>query len=549
MTFPNASVAMASTILDEFSRHGIRHIVIAPGSRSAALTMTAVAMGFDVDVHLDERSAGFFALGLGRIGKVVPVITTSGTAVANLLPAVAEADLSNTPLLVVSADRPTELRESGANQTMDQVGIFGSRSRWEFDPGAAEDDPDQPRLWRSMVSRAVATALGGAGLPGPVHLNLPFREPLVPSSDDGRVVTQPFRSDTEGRADGATWSEMGAQDRPRIARDGAPSRTLVLIGDTGIPIDIDLEGVAFVAEPHSGHRSDDALTGLHYLATHPSAAALKPERVITVGRVGLSRPLSTWLADVETTIIDPTGRWVEHAEHESRVGSVSVPTASEEWIAGLRAAGDVVQSAVSAEIDSWRELSEPRIARDTARAVKTADAQMVVASSMPIRDLDLFADTAQLLVHANRGVSGIDGFVSTTLGVARGSDRPVVALAGDLSMLHDSNGFLMAERPDCVFVVINNDGGGIFSFLPQAQYPDSFERLFGTPHGRSFRDLAELHSLEHSYVDDPSRIEALIDAAAGTSGPVIIEAVTDRDKNIVHHSRLTEAAHHALDDL
>ena len=548
MTLPNASVAMATTILDELDRHGIRHVVIAPGSRSAALSMTALAMGFEVDVHLDERSAAFFALGLGRVGRIAPVITTSGTAVANLLPAVAEADLSNTPLIVVSADRPPELRERGANQTMDQAGIFGSRTRWAFDPGPAEDTPEQVRLWRSMTSDAIARARGADGRPGPVHLNLPFREPLVPSSDDGRVATQPFRTPIEGRPGGAAWSEVSLPEAPRLPRSGEVGRTLVLIGDTGVPVEIDLDGVAYVAEPHSGHRGSGSLTALHYLATHASAEAFLPDRVIAIGRVGLSRQLSAWLADVPTLVIDPTGRWSGIATSDAGVGlQAGLPTADPTWLDELRAADEAIGAAVTIEMDGWSELSEPRIVRDTARAAADHHSPLVVASSMPIRDLNLFAVGVQNDVYANRGVSGIDGFVSTALGIAQGSETPVVALAGDLSMLHDSNGFLLEERPDCVFVVINNDGGGIFSFLPQAGYPGSFEKLFGTPHGRSFADLASLHGLTHIMLSDPAETTSLVRSALTESGISLIEATTERASNVLHHDRLTLAAHRALD--
>lgn len=546
MTVANASVAMATTILDELDRHGIRHVVITPGSRSAALSMTALALGFEVDVHLDERSAAFHALGLGRVGRIAPVITTSGTAVANLFPAVAEADLSNTPLIVLSADRPPELKYRGANQTMDQMGIFGSRTRWAFDPGPAEDTPEQVRTWRSMTSRAVAVALGGDGLPGPVHLNLPFREPLVPSSNDGRVSTTPFATPIEGRPDGAPWTEPSLPRRPRLLRSGDGDRTLVLIGDTGVPVEIDLDGVAFVAEPHSGHRGSTSLSGLHYLATHDSADAYTPDRVITIGRVGLSRPLSTWLDRVETRVIDPTGRWSDASAHDTSTG---VPAADPAWLDSLQTADAAIRGGLAEEMDSWTELSEPRIVRDTARAAADVQAHLVVASSMPIRDLNLFADVADTGVYANRGVSGIDGFVSTALGVAQGSESPVVALAGDLSMLHDSNGFLLAERPDCVFVVMNNDGGGIFSFLPQAQYRDSFERLFGTPHGRSFADLAALHGLGHVAITRPSDTTAMVAEALETPGINLVVATTNRTNNVDHHSRLTRAAHEALDAL
>jgi 2-succinyl-5-enolpyruvyl-6-hydroxy-3-cyclohexene-1-carboxylate synthase len=538
---------MAAVVLDELRRNAVEHIVIAPGSRSAAMSMTALTMGFDVHVEIDERSAGFFALGLGAHGSPAAIVTTSGTAVANLLPAVVEADLANRPLIVLSADRPPELRDRGANQTIEQHGIFGGRVRWEFDPGPAEDRPGSNALWRSMTCRAVASARGlYGGMPGPVHLNLPFREPLVPATDDGRTSAEPFGSTTAGRPDGAPWSEAGESLRRHVARSDAPERSLVVIGDTSGELDVDLEGVAFVAEPHSNKRSSEALTALHYVATHPRRERLMPAAVITVGRVGLSRQLGNWLSGLPTTVIDPSGRWLDpsaSATHVTRHGSV--PVADPEWLEHLHEVDREVRRAVNAEMDGWADMSEPRIARDAARAARRR--RLVVASSMPIRDLDLYMDAEVESVMSNRGASGIDGFVSTALGVASTRGAPVVALSGDLSMLHDSNGFLLADRPDCVFVVVDNDGGGIFSFLPQADYPDGFETVFGTPHGRSFERLAELHGLGVREVAQPADLEAAIEAAAAEPGVSLVVARTDRTVNVARHRRLTEVAHEAID--
>jgi 2-succinyl-5-enolpyruvyl-6-hydroxy-3-cyclohexene-1-carboxylate synthase len=509
--------------------------------------MSALSMGFDVHTEIDERSAGFFALGLGIAGVPAALVTTSGTAVANLLPAVVEADLSNRPLIVMSADRPPELRDRGANQTIEQTGIFGRRVRWEFDPGPAEDRPGSNDAWRSAVCRAVAASRGMHGdRPGPVHLNLPFREPLVPATDDGRTAASPFVSTTEGRPDGAPWSAFGNGERWSIGRSADPERTLVVIGDTSGHVGLDVGGVAFVAEPHSNRRSPEAMTGLHYLATHPSSHRLRPDRVITIGRVGLSRQLGIWLRDVSATSIDPSGRWLDPAATARQViRHGTVPVADPKWLESLVRIDRVIHASVTAEIDSWEAMSEPRIARDTARAA--SGGRLAVASSMPIRDLDLFMDAPVGLVVSNRGASGIDGFVSTVLGVASTAGDPVVALAGDLSMLHDSNGFLLAERPDCVFVVVDNDGGGIFSFLPQAEYPDGFEAAFGTPHGRSFERLAEFHGLSYVEVERPDEVQAAIEQAMGEPGVSLVHTRTDREHNVAQHRRLTEVAHQAID--
>ena len=550
MSHPNPSTAMAAVVLDELARNGIRHVVIAPGSRSAALAMTAAATSaFDVHVEVDERSAAFLAVGIGRAtGVPAVVVTTSGTAVANLHPAVVEADLGAVPLLLLTADRPAELRDRGANQTISQPGIFGSSPRWEFDPGVAEDRPVSNGLWRSMVSRAVATADGRLGPPGPVHLNLQFREPLVPSSDDGRTSADPFESPTEGRVGRAPWTVVDRAGLPPVRVEGRPGRALVVAGDVGLPAGVDSGWLAIYAEPQSGLRSTATLSALHYLASHPSGGRLRPESVLRLGRTGLSRPLDEWLADVPTHVFDPHGRWLDPTSSAGALSTTALtlqPT-DPSWLQELAEIQRAVAASVNAFLDDTTVLTEPRVARDTARAVPPGGS-LVVASSMPVRDLSVFMEPSEITVHANRGASGIDGFVSTALGVAIGGGAPTVALAGDLSMLHDANGLLLADRPDCVFVVVDNDGGGIFSFLPQANHPETFERVFGTPHGRDFADLARLHGIPHRPVSDSSDLEGAIRASLEAGGVSIVSVRTDRSHNVEVHRELTETAHRAID--
>lgn len=544
---PNPSVAMAWTILDELQRHGVRHMVIAPGSRSAALSMTALTFGFDVHVEVDERSAGFLALGLGRSGIPAAVIVTSGTAVANLVPAVVEADMSEIPMLVLASDRPKELRDRGANQSIEQVGIFSGRVRWEFDPGPAQDLPESNDMWRSMVATAVGHALGSSARPGPVHLNLPFREPTVPASDDGRTSAPPFENSTVGKLAGDPWVTNSYPGRTKLSTSTQPERALVLIGEDPSQAVVPLDGVAYAAEPHTGHRGVGALTGLGFVAGHPVAERLIPDRVVRVGRVGLSRPIETWLSDTPSVMIDPTSRWVTAAGSDSAVvATAAIPVADREWLAELRRVDTAVRNAIDDALDEMDRLTEPRIVRDTADAVPDGG-RLVSASSMPIRDLDSFMRRSNLEVVANRGVSGIDGFVSTALGVAALDDSPTVALTGDLSMLHDLNGLLLSPRPDCVFVIVDNDGGGIFSFLPQANFPDSFERVFGTPHGRSFEAAAGLHGVGYREATHPEGLKVAIEEAIAESGVSFVVARTDRSENLAVHRHLTEVAHTAID--
>lgn len=550
MSHPNPSTAMATVVMDELERNGIRHVVIAPGSRSAALAMAAAASAtFDVHVEVDERSAAFLALGIGRAtGVPAVVVTTSGTAVANLHPAAVEADLGAVPLLLVTADRPAELRDRGANQTISQPGIFGVSPRWEFDPGVAEDRLSSNGLWRSMVSRAVAAADGRLGPRGPVHLNLQFREPLVPSPHDGRASADPFESPTEGRDGGVPWTIVDRAEPPPIRVEGRPGKTLVVAGDVGLPAGVDFGRLAIYAEPQSGLRSAATLSTLHYLASHPAGARFRPDSVHRLGRTGLSRPLDEWLAGVPTHVFDPHGRWLDPT---SSAGALSVTEltlqpADPYWMQELDEIQRAVVASVTAFLDDTTVLTEPRVARDTARAVPHGG-NLIVGSSMPVRDLSVFMEPSDITVHANRGASGIDGFVSTALGIAIGSGAPTVALAGDLSMLHDANGLLLAERPDCVFVVVDNDGGGIFSFLPQADHPETFEQVFGTPHGRDFADLARFHGIPDRPVSDPADLEGAIRASLEVGGVSIISVRTDRSHNVEVHRELTETAHRAID--
>ncbi|HEX5671657.1 MAG TPA: 2-succinyl-5-enolpyruvyl-6-hydroxy-3-cyclohexene-1-carboxylic-acid synthase, partial [Acidimicrobiia bacterium] len=294
MTAPNPSTALASVVIDELIRNGVRRGVLAPGSRSGALALAmAAADGMDLHVAIDERSAAFFAVGSAKVGHLAVVVTTSGTAAANLYPAVVESDLSAAPLIVITADRPPELRHTGANQTIDQVKMFGDRVRWYAEMGPGEDRPGESGSWRSMVCQAVATAMGNGGRVGPVHLNLGFREPLVPASDDGRTSAAPYSNDLGGRSGGEPWTAWDKPPDPPPLEVPVKSRVLVVLGDEGSPQlareSIDA-GCVVIAEGHSGSRIPGTITTSHHLLASPTfAASARPDLVVQVGRVGLSR--------------------------------------------------------------------------------------------------------------------------------------------------------------------------------------------------------------------------------------------------------------------
>jgi 2-succinyl-5-enolpyruvyl-6-hydroxy-3-cyclohexene-1-carboxylate synthase len=556
----NAGQAFAAVLVDELVRHGVRHAVVAPGSRSTPVAL-ALAADARVSVHvrIDERSASYLAVGISRAtGAPVPVLCTSGTATAHFHGAVMEADQSRLPLLVLTADRPPELRGVGANQTVDQSALYAAAVRWSCDVGVPEARADSVRYWRSLVSRAVAVSTGRSGGPGgPVHLNLPLREPLTPV-DDG--VGFPFPVD--GRPDGAPWTASDRAPTPLppdvVRRLGSARRGVVVAGD-GLSAD-DVAGVTafsqcagwpLVAEPHSNARrgwsamrcADAVLGSRAFTAEH------RPELVLVAGRVGLSRTLLGWLGGVPHIVVDRDGVWSDPTRSAERVVRADASTlpppdnkAPTEWHSPWLTAAAVAAAAVDKILDESDTLSEPRVARDVVSSLP-GGAALVVASSMPIRDLDLVMPAQEhVRVLANRGVSGIDGFVSTAIGVAlTHDDGPTVALAGDLSLLHDVNGLLADDRPDLTLVVLNNDGGGIFSLLPQAsEDAATFERLFGTPHGVDLGRLAAAYDVEHLLVTSPAGLVTAVQQR--TTGVRLVEVRTDRRANAELHQRLHAAA-------
>ena len=555
---PNPSVALASVVVDEMVRSGVTRFVLSPGSRSAALARAvAEHPGASLRVLIDERSAVFFALGAARVsGSPAAVITTSGTAAANLFPAVVEADASGVPLILLTSDRPAELRYTGANQTIDQVKLFGETVRWFWEAGPAEDRPDSNAYWRASVGRAVAEAGGWGGRPGPVHLNLAFREPTVPARDDGRSQASPFLSPTEGRPGGGPWiraRRSAGSDLSFFTGLEQAKRGVVVVGEGAGGSEVFAQlagrlGWPLLAEGLSGARRSPSISTFHYLL-QGSPGPLQPDFALCFGKTGLSPNLSRVLSNPETiqVVVGAPGRWADPDRAVSHLVT-GVPSAVAQaalerlgdsgcdgsWLDTWLEADQTCREIVDRILDLEEAPTEPRTARDLAAMPLDL---LVVGSSMPVRDVDWFAPRTPATVLGNRGASGIDGLVSTTLGAAWQQPGRVVCLAGDLAVLHDSNGFLVDERPSCVLVVINNDGGGIFNFLPQARYPH-FERLFGTPHGRDFKALATFHQLRYRKLDRASDLTSTVEAALGRGGVWLLEVNTDREANRRLHERI-----------
>jgi 2-succinyl-5-enolpyruvyl-6-hydroxy-3-cyclohexene-1-carboxylate synthase len=582
----NPSTAFGVAFSDELIRCGLREVVLAPGSRSTPLAMafyeTARQQRLRLHVRIDERSASFTALGLAKASRrPVAVLCTSGTAAANFHPAVIEADESGVPLIVLTADRPPELRGIGANQAIDQIKLYGAAVRWFCEAGLPEARPGAVGYWRSLACQAWAYAAGAAGGlgqgSGPVHLNLPFREPLVP---DGGEEWLAGAESLDGRPGGQPWTRfplggsggMGPPGSGGVTGGVAPpgeielpwtERGVVVCGDgdyDALAL-VELAGQAgwpVLAEPSSGaRRGPGALSAYQYLLATPEfVREHQPDLIVSAGRPGLSRAQLAFLKNGSAlrhvVVAQGPGRWADPQRAATDVapglritgtrgGAGSPGGWLESWLRADRAA----RRAVDAVLDDGEDLTEPRLARDLASALPEGSL-LWCGSSQPVRDIDLgLLPRADLRVLASRGTSGIDGTTSSAIGAALAHGGPAFALIGDLAFLHDAPGLALGPdepRPDLCLVVVNNDGGGIFSALEQAAFPGSFERLFGTPHGTGLHHLAAAFALPYQRLEQPGD---LTKALQGT-GLRIVEAQTSRAAGTELRARLRAAAAAAI---
>ena len=581
MTDANRNVAWARVLVEELARCGVREVCVAPGSRSTPLVLAVAAReDLRVRVFLDERSAAFFALGVGKAtGIPAAVITTSGSAVANLLPAAVEAHQAEVPLLLVTADRPHHLRDADANQAIRQPGIFRDFARGVWDLPQPRVDDASLRHLRAVAARGVAAAVGDPA--GPVHLNVPFRKPLEPVPVEGDVPAdfeERFPVAARGRGlkpmvwVGARRPRAGGAEVALLAELlEAAERPLLVAGPHPRPSELGAAairlaaagGIPLLGDPLSGVRTPadhGAVRVTAYDLFLRSAAvrdALAPDLVIRVGAACTSAPLLGWLEslqDVTQVVVDAGERWKDHLNAASRYVQADAP----ETLAALAALGPRPAAA------SWRDLWEAvdRAALTGALAAPgakheghvaaavmrhtPAEAALFVSSSMPIRDVDGFGGSRDddLPIHGNRGASGIDGIVSTAAGVSAGTGRRTVALLGDLAFLHDANGLLSLreEGVEVTLVVVNNDGGGIFHMLPVREFDPPFTRLFATPHGLDLAHLARLHGLPHLRVDGADAAEAALETALRESGSRVVEIATGRDANRIGHEAAVAAA-------
>jgi 2-succinyl-5-enolpyruvyl-6-hydroxy-3-cyclohexene-1-carboxylate synthase len=566
MSERDAATAFSIAIVDEWARSGCTDAVIAPGSRSTPVALAlARDARFRVDVVLDERSAGFRALGIGlATGRPAIVCCTSGTAAANLHPPVIEAAHARVPLIVCTADRPPELREAGAGQTIDQHGLYGPTVRWYCDPGPPVDIEGAGATWRAMACRAFSAATGPPA--GPVHLNLPFREPLLPTG--APLVEAP------GRAGARAWTVH--EPATRVAGGATVARIAEMV--RAHPEGALLAGWGSEVSPSTVQRFAraagwpvlaDAISGLrdgpHAISTYEAllrdnsfAASHAPTSVLRIGAPLTSKAAGAWARGARTQVlVDPHGVWLDpdhraairiEADGEALLGAVAGvlemdSPASAGWLDGWIEAERRARAAIDATLDESEAPYEGQVARDLARRLPDG-AALVVASSLPVRALEwCMAPRAGLRLYSNRGANGIDGFVSTVFGIARAAtSAPVVALCGDLCFLHDANGlYNAASSAPATFVVVDNDGGGIFSYLPQHDVPE-FEALFVTPHGLDLVEVARSHGVTADRVDDLGKLD---DALVAGETRVLVVSV-DRARGVEQHRVLWRAVADAI---
>ena len=557
----NPSTAQANVMVDEFLRCGFTDAVVSPGSRSTPLAIAlaeAEARGeLVLHVRLDERTAGYFAIGLAKVtGVPAIVVTTSGTAAVNLHPAVVEAQQSGVPLIAVTADRPPQLRGVGANQTIRQSTVFGDSVHLAIDMATAVEELGAVRYWRSTVARVVAASTDAAR-PGPVHLNVPFAEPLVPDASEEWIES------LDGRPDGRPWTadarlvagmSTPLDDVLDALLDDAkvPARGVVIVGDHDDPEAIELVdelsdalGWPVIAEPSgNGAGCTTALShGPLLLADGAFADAHVPEIAITLGRVGLNRSLLRMIARAGLHLaIDSHPEWSDPTR-TADVVVASVPLATTEalvddsWLESWQRADVLAAAAVETALHSGDDaLTGMHVARITANAVPDGGL-LFLGASWSVRHVGSFAaNTVQeAVIMGNRGTSGIDGCLSTAWGCAialqRNGGAGVLALMGDQTFLYDSNGLLAPaeeERPDLVIVVTDNDGGGIFSSLEQGapEHAGVFERVFGVPLGIDLRALCESVGIPAVVATHADQLTAAIDDAVGIGGVRVVIAQT-----------------------
>lgn len=579
----DATALFLAAFFEELRRSGVQHVCICPGSRSTPLTLAASrSAGLQCSAHHDERSAGFFALGLARAaGRPVALIATSGTAAANFLPAVVEAHYAGVPLVLLTADRPSELRDWGAGQTIDQLHLFGRYVRRFVEVHSAAATPEMLRYARALARRSVADSLGRP--PGPVHLNWPLREPFALRRPGGPLelravdAAMPAPLPLPHGHDRGQLSATEAQLQALTALVAQYERGVVVCGsmppDAGAAVAIaafgERAGWPLVADPLSQLRAGPHIRSAPLVAhgdillRHSGfAASHAPDVVVSIGGAPVSKALRLWLdasRPAHWLLIDPDGHWQDpdhratwhlHAD-AAAVCRQLVPrlpaTRDSAWRRDFTRADAAVAAFLQRRFQQPGALHEPRVAFELASCLPVG-ATLCVSNSMPVRDVDAFMPAREggLRVLCNRGANGIDGVLSSALGAAAAGAGPVALLIGDIALLHDIGALLTARRHelDLVIVLLNNDGGGIFSFLPVAQAGerDTFDAYFRLPHGLTFGAAAAFYGIGYRQIDSWEALRAALRQCLAGGGTHLLELPIDPESNLRHFRELIRQA-------
>ncbi len=596
--FANPTYVYTTAFVDELQRAGLHNVVICPGSRSTPLAMALVAQAnMHIWMHVDERSAAFFALGMAkRLTRPVALVCTSGTAAANFLPAIVEAHLTHVPLLVLTADRPHELRDNGAPQAIDQNRLYGMHAKWFVDLALPEANNAALRYVRTIASRAVA--LTHALPAGPVHINMPFREPLVPAAQPDQPLPPLMQRDPvawHGRPDNEPYV-LVSEVIPTDAALSFPHYTglmellkstpqgLIIAGPNNDP-DIAASvlmmnsrlGYPVLADPLSQVRCNGFDNNLvissydAFLRVDSFVERTKPELILRFGAMPTSKQLLFYLKRYSSCphiVIDGNAGWDEPAQLASEVIHIppfalcqdlfeSLPDKHPQqkqignWAQTWQQADTTTQQALQSAVQDFGPLFEGRVFTELASIVPEGTT-LYVGNSMPVRDMDTFfwPGDRKIRVMGNRGASGIDGMVSSALGAstAVGKEGPTVLVIGDLSFYHDLNGLLAARlhQLNLTIVLVNNDGGGIFSFLPQASYPEHFEQLFGTPTGLDFAPVVQMYGGTFQRIANWEEFRTALNQSITIAGLHVIEVPTERSSNVQMHRELWQVVEKAL---
>lgn len=577
----NVLHAYVGAFVDELARAGVQHVCFSPGSRSTPLLLMLAQHGaFTLWTHIDERSAAFFAYGLAKErNEPVALLCSSGTAAANFYPAVIEAFYERVPLVVLTADRPHTLRETGAPQTIQQVHLYGDHVKWFVDMAPARADTKSLRYARSIAARAVAMARRSPA--GPVHMNFPFDEPLIPRPGSEQIdsvheaMESPRPATTAYHTVLQQEDSLSSDDIERLIDDiRGWRRGIIVCGPQRDPVFpehvtalADKTGYPILADPLSGVRHGwhektwvvEAYDAL--LRDTQFAEAMEPDVILRFGSAPTSKALTQYMdkhARARHIVVDEGHGWRDpdrlahyyvHASPRTlctqlvRHMPADLQHADRTWGNMWQQANATAKQAIERRIAQFDTLFEGSLFH-TLRTLLPRRTRLIVGNSMPVRDLDsfMFCRTDPLACYANRGANGIDGVVSTALGMKAATERPVVLVLGDLSFYHDLNGLLAAKQHnlDITIIVINNDGGGIFSFLPQADV-DGFEKLFATPHGLQFAPAVHMYGGKHTTITSLKAFCQVIPEAIKQGGLQVIEVQTDRLANKNMHDDVWQA--------